>query len=532
MLKILLKKQLAEIFRSYIYDAKKNKARSALSVVIYIALFVVLMVGVLGTVFTLLSVLLCLPLTAAGLGWLYFAIMGLLAVLLGAFGSVFNTYSGLFLAKDNDLLLSMPIPVSTVMAARLLGVYLMGLMYSAIVFIPAAAVYVITTDSSPLSVLSLIIMMLLISVFVLTLSCALGWVVAKVSQKLKNKSFITVIVSLVFIGAYYFFYANAQSVIEELVANVGYYGGMIKSAAYPLYVFGMAGCADPMSLLIISAVILGLFALVWAVMRKSFLGIATDAGKTEFKKYTGNKAGKKGVRSALLARDFGRFFSSPTYMLNCGLGIILLPALGIFGIIKLREVADILASSSAGINSAVIPAVICAAVCGVCSMNDMCAPSFSLEGKSLWIIRTMPVRSIDVIMSKVYMQLILTAVPACVCIICMAFVYPYSAPELVCTVLCVGAYILLNTLFAAFIGLKTANLNWTSEITPIKQGAGVMLSLLVGFALAALCAVGYFLLGFIGFAAYELIFTLVMCALSCALYLWLRRRGVEVFENM
>ena len=28
MLKILLKKQLAEIFRSYFYDAKKNKARS------------------------------------------------------------------------------------------------------------------------------------------------------------------------------------------------------------------------------------------------------------------------------------------------------------------------------------------------------------------------------------------------------------------------------------------------------------------------------------------------------------------------
>ena len=28
MLKILLKKQMAEVFRSYFYDAKKNKARS------------------------------------------------------------------------------------------------------------------------------------------------------------------------------------------------------------------------------------------------------------------------------------------------------------------------------------------------------------------------------------------------------------------------------------------------------------------------------------------------------------------------
>lgn len=59
--------------------------------------------------------------------WLYFALMGLLAILLGSFGSVFNTYSGLYLAKDNDLLLSMPIPVNAIMGARLLSVYLLGL---------------------------------------------------------------------------------------------------------------------------------------------------------------------------------------------------------------------------------------------------------------------------------------------------------------------------------------------------------------------------------------------------------------------
>ena len=39
---------------------------------------------------------------------------------------------------------------------------------------------------------SILLLVLLISIFVLTLSCALGWVVAKISLKLKNKSFITV----------------------------------------------------------------------------------------------------------------------------------------------------------------------------------------------------------------------------------------------------------------------------------------------------------------------------------------------------
>ena len=141
MLSVLLKKQLTEIFRNYFYNPKTNKARSKAAVAAYIVLFAVLMVVILGGMFTVLSAALCTPLTAAGLDWLYFALMALLATLLGAFGSVFNTYSGLYLAKDNDLLLSMPIPVNTLMASRLLGVYLMGLMYSGVVMLPAVIVY-------------------------------------------------------------------------------------------------------------------------------------------------------------------------------------------------------------------------------------------------------------------------------------------------------------------------------------------------------------------------------------------------------
>lgn len=81
-------------FGSYFYDAKKNKDRSRLATALYIGLFVLLMAGILGGIFTLLAVKLCGPLAAAGLGWLYFALMGLIAVLLGAFGSIFNTYAG------------------------------------------------------------------------------------------------------------------------------------------------------------------------------------------------------------------------------------------------------------------------------------------------------------------------------------------------------------------------------------------------------------------------------------------------------
>ena len=81
--------------------------------------------------------------------WLYFTIMAMVAIVLGAFGSVFNTYSSLYLAKDNDLLLSMPIPVRTILLSRLLSVYLMGLLYSGVVLLPAMIVYWVTVSAAP-----------------------------------------------------------------------------------------------------------------------------------------------------------------------------------------------------------------------------------------------------------------------------------------------------------------------------------------------------------------------------------------------
>ena len=46
MFGILVKKQMAEIFRGYFYDAKKNKKRSKISTILFMLMYVILMVGV------------------------------------------------------------------------------------------------------------------------------------------------------------------------------------------------------------------------------------------------------------------------------------------------------------------------------------------------------------------------------------------------------------------------------------------------------------------------------------------------------
>ena len=531
MLKLLVKKQLFEIFRSYFYDAKKNKARTKGATIGYIVMFVLLMVCLLGTMFGVLSNTMCGPLAEMGMDWLYFVIMGMIAVFLGAFGSVFNTYSGLYLAKDNDLLLSMPIPVRVIMTSRLLSVYLMGLMYSGIVILPAILVYWFTVPVTAGRILGGVVLLVDISLFVLTLSCALGWVVAKISLKLKRKSFITVIVSLVFFGLYYFVCFRSQAMITDLLLNAEDVGNRIKGI-YPLYLFGRVGCGDGVAMLIVSAVVIALLALVWYLIARSFLHIATASGNSAKTVYHEKAVKPVSADAALLRKELGRFTASPLYMLNCGLGTVFLVVLAVLALIKGREVFLMMNALFAGGEGFVtVLAALC--LCLLAGSNDISTPSVSLEGKSLWIAQSLPIDPWQALRAKLRMHLLITELPLVVCAVCVAAVSGAALPEIVMMLVTPMVYVVLSAAFGLFMGLKRPNLNWTSEVAPIKQGLAVFLSMFVGWLVAvALGFLYYALMARVGAVAFLLTVTALFAVLALVLVRWLKTSGAKIYQHL
>ena len=531
MLKLLVKKQLFEIFRSYFYDAKKNKARTKGATIGYIVMFVLLMVCLLGTMFGVLSNTMCGPLAEMGMDWLYFVIMGMMAVFLGAFGSVFNTYSGLYLAKDNDLLLSMPIPVRVIMTSRLLSVYLMGLMYSGIVILPAILVYWFTVPVTAGRILGGVVLLVDISLFVLTLSCALGWVVAKISLKLKHKSFITVIVSLVFFGLYYFVCFRSQAMITDLLLNAEDVGNRIKGI-YPLYLFGRVGCGDGVAMLIVSAVVIALLALVWYLIARSFLHIATASGNTAKTVYHEKAVKPVSADAALLRKELGRFTASPLYMLNCGLGTVFLVVLAVLALIKGREVFLMMNALFAGGEGFVtVLAALC--LCLLAGSNDISTPSVSLEGKSLWIAQSLPIDPWQALRAKLRMHLLITELPLVACAVCVAAVSGAALPEIVMMLVTPMVYVVLSATFGLFMGLKRPNLNWTSEVAPIKQGLAVFLSMFGGWLVAVVLGFLYYaLMARVGAVAFLLAVTALFAVLALVLVQWLKTSGAKIYQHL
>ena len=391
MVNVLLKKQLFEIFRSYFYDAKKNRPRSRASTILFFVLYAVLMIGFVGGMFVLLAWSLCQPLVASGMGWLYFTLFAGLAILLGVFGSVFNTFSSLYQAKDNDLLLSMPIPIRAILASRLLGVYLMGLMFSGVVLLPAVIFYWCAADASPSAIAGGVMLVLAVSLFVLVLSCVLGWAVAKISAKLKHKNFLTVFIALVFFGLYYAVCFRASDLLNELLANLTAVGDAVRGAAYPLYLLGRMGEGDWLAIAFVMAVTLALCALTYLVLSRTFIGIATASGTTAKAEYREKAVKAAGASSALLRKEFGRFTSSPNYMLNCALGTVMLPIMGVLLLVKAGELLPVVYEIAGGEAPGFLAVMLCAALCLIGSMNDTAASSVSLEGKNLWLAQSLPV---------------------------------------------------------------------------------------------------------------------------------------------
>lgn len=531
MLKTLLKKQLMEIFRSYFYDAKKNKARSRLNTALLFALYTLLMVGVIGGMFGVMAYMLCGAMVAAGMDWLYFVIFTLIAVALGVFGSVFNTYSGLYLAKDNDLLLSMPIPVNAIMAARLGGVYLMGLMFSGMVLLPAVVVYLASVPITIGSVVGALLLIALVSIFVLVLSCAMGWVVAKISLKLKNRSFITVVVAVVFMAAYYVVYFKATEMIESLIVNVAVLGERVRAGAYPLYLVGRIGQGDWLAMLIMTGAVLALFALMWLVMSSSFVRIATATGNTARAVYREKAMRRRSAHSALLRKELKRFTSSPNYMLNCGFGIAFLLIAGAAMLLKGDWVRDLLPQMA--FDEKQTHLCVAAMICLLGTMNDMAAPSVSLEGKSLWIVRSLPVAPWHVLRAKLELQLLLSGVPTLFCSLCALAAFRPSPAMGVFMLAAPAAFAALMACFDLTVNLLAPNLSWTNELMPIKQSLSVFVALFGGWGFIGLSVGAYALFGAaLGAEGFAAAFTFTAALSALLLGLWLRRGGCRRFEAL
>ena len=529
MTRALFRKQMMEVFSWLYQDKKSGKHRSAKGVIGW-ALLYLLIFGFLGAMFGFAAAALCEPLLAAGMGWLYWCLMSLIAIFFGVFGSVFNTYSSLYQARDNDLLLSMPIPVRKILLVRLSGVYAMGLMYELIVMIPTALIWLAEAPFSLMGTVHVLLIPLVLSLLILALSALLGWAVAQLAARVKHKNLLTVLISLVFIAAYYYVYASAYSFIQVLLLHLDAVGSALKTALYPLYHMGMAAQGSVGSMLIFTAILAAAAALPYWILSRSFLKLATDKRGADRRVYREQTIKIRSVRRALLQKELRRFTGSANYMLNCGLGIVLMPAAAVVLVWKAEFVRNFLSMPAI---QPYLPLLAAATICLLTTMNDMAAPSVSLEGKNLWILQSLPVSGRQALTTKLELSLLLTWLPALPLVIVVEWLIRPSLLHGVLIPLVAAAFSALMAELGLALNLKMPSLHWTSEIIPLKQSAPVTVTLFGGWLIVTALAGVYVLLRTaVSVTAYFILLSAALLIAAGGLHRWLTTKGAKIFEEL
>ena len=531
MTKAILKKQLMESFSWLYFNRKNGKKRTKKGIAAFVALYLMLF-GMLGYMFYMMALALGEGLCEAGLGWLYFTLMILVAVVLGVFGSVFNTYASLYQPKDNDLLLSMPLPASHILLARLTGVYLMGLMYELIVMIPVLLVWFGYGHVTAAGILFSLFLPFILSVFILSLSCILGWVVALAGSHVKNKSAVTVLLSLAFFAVYYYFYIKAYQMLLGVLDMADLIADTMKAHMYPLYQLGRAAQGDAAAFAFVTVLIGGIFALVYLALSRSFFRLTAMQKGAAGVKYKRRTMTARSADSALFRKELGRFTASANYMLNCGLGILFMLIMSVVILWKGSVAAQMLPLLYEGAEE-IIPLVLAAALCLMASMNDISAPSVSLEGENIWIVQSSPVSPWQVLKAKLRLHLTLTLIPAMVATVCTFIALRPGIPDMLLILAVLLLFIITMAQLGLFLNLKTPNLKWTNEIVPIKQSFSVTVALFGGWGIIMAFGGLYFLVrNFLGTHAFLAAVCVVLAMASAVLYTWLKNRGARIFASL
>jgi len=474
-----------------------------------------------------------------GFDWLYYAIVGILGFVLSIVGNGFMASSMLFKAKDNALLLSMPIKPATILASRLVVLAILSVIYAMIPLVPALLIRVSYDDMPVSQWINGIILIILSAVVTTAVSIWLGWIIAFISNHTKHKSLVTVVLSLTFLTVYYYFNFNSQKYLKILVENSMAIGEKMQSLGFlwPIYQFGHAMAGESKALLLFAVFAVAFFAVTYYVVSKSFIKIATTTGKTLNVKYEADKQAKVEMLSSkktLLKKELKKFLSSPTYMMNSGLGLLFLVAAAIMLFIKKDSIGTVFAAlESSGMGTEIIPIICTAVIMLMNSMNLISAPSISLEGKNLWILKSMPIDTGDIFYAKTYLGFYLAIVPTLLFSISMAYVIQLDSSVMVLFVISALIHLLDVSKLGLMLNLKYPKFDWTSEAVPIKQSLPIVILMFGGWAMAAIyfAIYNFIFKNMLNITSYMTIMLVLLALLSKVCDKWLQTKGKSLFES-
>ena len=466
----------------------------------------------------------------AGLDWLYFAMAGLMALALSVFGSVFLAQSTLYNAKDNDALLSMPIPPRLILLSRMIPLLAYCAVFIWLVLGTAVGVYAVKAGLSFAAWMCCLLSAINLPLMSLAIICLLGWGLNLIMGRM-NKTLASVIYTALFLGIYFYIYFQAGPILNSLAGSGASIAGTLQLWVWPLYAMGR-GCAGDFGVFCgFPAITLVLFVLVYWFLSVTFLRNARKQHIHKRRRMDLKDLRVGSVSKALGRKELYRFLGSPVYLTNMGLGVLMVAAIGVAGLIFREKVLWFI--SLLPELTELAPLMLCGMVGFLATTTCVSAPSVSMEGKNLWILKALPVSPREILRAKLRFHCLLTMPVSAAAGLVLSMAYGFGVWDIVLCTLCPGLLSFLCGVLGMVSGLRWARLDWTNEVGPVKQSTAVLVAMLgmmgVIFVNGFAC---YLLYGLLTPTQFLVVVCLELAAASACLYRIMLNWGARKWESL
>jgi len=177
------------------------------------------------------------------------------------------------------------------------------------------------------------------------------------------------------------------------------------------------------------------------------------------------------------------------------------------------------------------PLLLAVALAFLATTNNLSASLISLEGKYLWLAKSLPVSAKTILDSKLLTHMLTTAIPVFIASSLLATLAT-SISEIALIFILPLSFTLFMGIFGLALNLTYPKLEWLNEIIVVKQGLSAMIAIFGGMGLAAGLALLYIYVLAIPLMVFLYIITAAFVVASVLCYGWLVRQGAAKFESL
>lgn len=384
----------------------------------------------------------------------------------------------LFGSRDMETLLSLPLKSSDIISSKFMFMYLLNFLIGLIFMLPGGIVWGLNGGLNALQIILFFVSIIFVPLMPMCIAACMGIIIVVVSSFFKRRNVIALIVSFAMIGIIGYIAVSAmksgnEDSIEIMLSKqiTGLYpisGLFMQHQNFPMYI-GVG------IFIVLSVVIFYIFVKIVSLK----YGLLNYLSITRSRYYdTKNSNIRKPIFLALYKKEMGRFLSSYMAVLNAGLGVILLCVFSIF--LFFNSVEQIGESSGIENINEYLSNFAPLFIASMLSLSCPAASAISLEGKSIWILQSSPIKVKTILNSKIAVNLTLHLIGYIISIFVFTLKLDMDLIQIINLIIVPICYSIFITVIGISLNKKYPNYEWESEMMVVKQSMPVIVSGLVG----------------------------------------------------